>query len=256
MATAGPAWDPGASARGARRRAAGRRASRHSSCAPSLRTHCSGLGGRLAAFSRASSEKRSVCWVPSASRRLTSRAPRRATLPHLRAWGGSGLGSSSRSNRPDPPRLGGRPEPVLDPVADPARRSLSGRRRSLAAALERLRCGPSPGRRGPRRSSLLSWAPSARGRPRVGRPIPAALLGRPADDDLGGPARRLPVGAPLLRETASDAARRTPLGAPPRRDPPLAVVPLPLELALPRVRLAPALFLPAAPAGLAGRFPW
>ncbi len=73
-------------------------ASCHSSRAPSSRRQAAGLVGGAMVLRRSRSSAmlaplRSVAsW--GASLRATSRAPRRATLPHFRAWSGSGRSSS------------------------------------------------------------------------------------------------------------------------------------------------------------------
>jgi hypothetical protein len=67
--------------------------SSHSSGEPSTLTQGSGRGGWAVRRRSWSSENRAVCCSPSSLRAVTSRAPRRATLPHFLAPSGSGSSS-------------------------------------------------------------------------------------------------------------------------------------------------------------------
>ena len=78
-----------------RARPLGRAVSSHSRD-PSTRTQGSGRGGGAVRRRSWSSENRAVGCSPSDSRPVTSRAPRRATLPHFLAWLGSGSSSPGR----------------------------------------------------------------------------------------------------------------------------------------------------------------
>jgi hypothetical protein len=152
--------------------------------------------------------------VPSSSRRLTSRAPRRATLPHLRACSGKGSRSTLRSPKrravaggraPEAgaPRLGRRSPSMGRRVPSAGRRGRSGALRAPA--------GPAAGRRG--RSEALRGAParSSRRWP-VGRPVP--LEGRPSQSPLVRLRGLATLGGPSLRRVADPSPADRLLGAP------------------------------------------
>jgi hypothetical protein len=75
----------------------------HSSLEPSALSHGVGRGGGAVRRRSWSSENRAVRWSPSGWRAVTSRAPRRATLPHFLAWLGNGSSSPGREKGGRPP---------------------------------------------------------------------------------------------------------------------------------------------------------
>lgn len=218
-----------------RERGAGRSSSCHSLRAPSARSHWAWGRGAGVLRPNWSSLKAAVGCDPSAWRRLTSRAPRRATLPQPLVWGGSGSRSNGRSpwsNSSRRPRLGA-----------PVRRSppAAGRRvpvlvyeRGLSLEFDRRSEGPAdrlpPGR-----------PPALVGRAGRAEPLPRPIVLPPARDRGAPlpeaeleeePALRGPLGRPVPLGLPVPLGRPVPVGRP-------ALLGRPDGLPVPVVRLAP-----------------
>ena len=151
--------------------------SSHSSLEPSALNHGVGLGGGAVRRRSWSSENRAVRWSPSGCRAVTSRAPRRATLPHFLAWRGNGSSSPGREK---------------------------GGREDVERGARVLSREPSRDGRPPRAGGPLRDAPSKErapeGRALDGRP----LDGRPLEDRSGALEERAPEGRPGAPERGDE----------------------------------------------------
>ena len=153
--------------------------SSHSSLEPSALNHGVGLGGGAVRRRSWSSENRAVRWSPSGCRAVTSRAPRRATLPDFLAWRGNGSSSPGREK-------GGRED-----VERGARACCRESRRARVALRERVvHCGTRHQRSEHPRAGCSTDGRSTDGRSRTGRAREErAPEGRPGAPERGDEGR-------------------------------------------------------------------